>query len=81
MYPPAVRPVPRAREGNRVIIAFCRLEQFHARATEKPLHVQRAASQIFRTKSDSRTAFNCANPAQCRFALGALNALVGARFR
>jgi len=38
-------------------------------------------TKSFRTKSDSRTAFICANPAKRRFAPSAVNALIGASFR
>ncbi len=35
----------------------------------------------FRTKSDSWSAFICANPAKCRVCASAVNALIGAQFR
>ncbi len=38
-------------------------------------------SENFRTKSDTQTTFNCANPAKCRFSISTVSALIAASFR
>jgi hypothetical protein len=50
------------------------------RAREEYLPASVLQAKSFRTKSDSRSAFICANPAKCRFSESAVNALIAANF-